>query len=118
VHVIDGLLHLTDLNIEEHVTDTAGYTDSVFGLSHLLGFRFAPRLRDLTDSKLYTIDVMEDFQEIDTLFRGKINTKIFRDNFDDVFRLAHSYTGGNSFWISYYGQIWILCKAEQGLKDA
>jgi TnpA family transposase len=32
VHVIDGLLHHeTDLAIEEHYTDTAGYTDQVFG---------------------------------------------------------------------------------------
>ncbi|MDQ0273963.1 TnpA family transposase, partial [Cytobacillus purgationiresistens] len=70
------------------------FTDSVFGLSHLLGFRFAPRLRDLTDSKLYTMDVMENFQEIHTLSRGKINTKIIRDNFDDVLRLAHSIREG------------------------
>lgn len=53
VHVIDGLLHHeTDLTIEEHYTDTAGYTDQVFGLSHLLGFRFAPRLRDFTEHKI------------------------------------------------------------------
>ena len=32
VHVIDGLLeHETDLCINEHYTDTAGYTDQVFG---------------------------------------------------------------------------------------
>lgn len=43
IHVIDGLLHhKSDLMIEEHYTDTAGYTDQVFGLTHLLGFRFAP----------------------------------------------------------------------------
>ena len=41
-YVLDGLLyHGSDLNIEEHYTDTAGFTDHVFGLCHLLGFRFA-----------------------------------------------------------------------------
>ena len=36
-YVIDGLLHHeTDLAAEEHYTDTAGYTDQVFGLMHLL----------------------------------------------------------------------------------
>jgi hypothetical protein len=46
VHVIDGLLyHESDLSIEEHYTDTAAYTDKVFGLTHMLGFRFAPRLK-------------------------------------------------------------------------
>ncbi|WP_250695603.1 Tn3 family transposase [Escherichia coli] len=45
--VLDGLLyHESDLRIEEHYTDTAGFTDHVFALMHLLGFRFAPRIRD------------------------------------------------------------------------
>ena len=53
-HVLDGLLyHESDLRIEEHYTDTAGFTDHVFALMHLLGFRFAPRIRDLNDKRLY-----------------------------------------------------------------
>lgn len=53
-YVLDGLLyHESDLRIEEHYTDTAGFTDHVFALMHLLGFRFAPRIRDLEDTKLY-----------------------------------------------------------------
>jgi TnpA family transposase len=55
-HVIDGLLyHQTDLPIEEHYTDTAGYTNRVFALCHLLGFRFRTRIRDLADKNLYAI---------------------------------------------------------------
>ena len=95
VHVIDGLLHHeSDLTIEEHYTDTAGYTDQVFGLSHLLGFRFAPRLRDISDAKLYTISSPSDFPNIKGLLRGKINTNIIKENFDDVLRLAHSIREG------------------------
>jgi TnpA family transposase len=42
-YVLDGLLyHESDLRIEEHYTDTAGFTDHVFALMHLLGFRFVP----------------------------------------------------------------------------
>jgi TnpA family transposase len=49
-HVLDGLLyHESDLRIEEHYSDTAGFTEHVFALCHLLGFRFAPRIRDLAD---------------------------------------------------------------------
>lgn len=95
VHVIDGLLHHeSDLTIEEHYTDTAGYTDQVFGLSHLLGFRFAPRLRDISDAKLYTISPPSDFPNIKGLLRGKINTNVIKENFDDVLRLAHSIREG------------------------
>ena len=95
VHVIDGLLHHeTDLAIEEHYTDTAGYTDQVFGLTHLLGFRFAPRLRDLSDSKLYTFGKPTEFPKLEKLLRGQINTKVIRENYDDVLRLAHSIREG------------------------
>lgn len=95
VHVIDGLLHHeSDLVIEEHYTDTAGYTDQVFGLSHILGFRFAPRLRDLSDTKLYTMSSSHDFPKIESILRGRINTKLIYDNYDDVLRLAHSIREG------------------------
>ncbi|MFL3493298.1 Tn3 family transposase, partial [Citrobacter cronae] len=53
-HVLDGLLyHESDLEIREHYTDTAGFTDHVFALMHLLGFAFCPRIRDLHDKKLF-----------------------------------------------------------------
>ena len=95
VHVIDGLLHHeSELSIEEHYTDTAGYTDQVFGLSHILGFRFAPRMRDLSDSKLYIIDKSNDYSKIESILRGKINIKVIQDNYDDVLRLAHSIREG------------------------
>jgi TnpA family transposase len=52
-------VHQTDLRIREHYTDTVGATDStdhVFGLCCLLGFLFAPRIKDLKDRKLYTFE--------------------------------------------------------------
>lgn len=46
------LYHESELRIEEHYTDTAGFTDHLFGLMPLLSYRFAPRIRDLSDTKL------------------------------------------------------------------
>jgi TnpA family transposase len=58
-HVLDGLRsHESDWRIEEHDTDTAGFTDHVFALMHLLGFRFAPRIRDLRDENEKSIQVV------------------------------------------------------------
>ncbi|EFV74630.1 transposase [Bacillus sp. 2_A_57_CT2] len=95
IHVLDGLLHHeTDLNIEEHYTDTAGYTDQIFGLTHLLGFKFAPRIRDLSDSKLFTIDKASEYPKLEAILRGQINTKIIKENYEDVLRLAHSIREG------------------------
>jgi TnpA family transposase len=95
VHVIDGLLHHeTDLILEEHYTDTAGYTDQIFGLSHLLGFHFAPRLRDIGDSKLYCIGKNNEFPKLEKLLKSQINTKLIQENYDDVLRLTHSIREG------------------------
>ncbi len=95
VHVIDGLLHHeTDLNIKEHYTDTAGFTEQTFGLCHLLGFRFAPRLRDIADAKLYTFTKPSDYPKLQNLLKYKINTKVIEKNYDDILRLAHSIREG------------------------
>ena len=95
VHVIDGLLyHETDLCIEEHYTDTAGYTDQVFGLSHLLGFKFAPRIRDISDLQLFSFIKESNTGKLKNIIQGKINTTIIRDNYDDVLRLAYSIKTG------------------------
>ncbi|MCE5222279.1 MAG: Tn3 family transposase [Clostridium sp.] len=96
VHVIDGLLyHETDLNIEEHYTDTAGYTDQVFGLSHLLGFRFAPRIRDISEIKLYCAGKASEYPKIESILNGQIKIKTIEENFDDVLRMSHSIREGN-----------------------
>ena len=72
-HVLDGLLyHESDLRIEEHYTDTAGFTDHVFALCHLLGFRFAPRIRDLADKRLYVSGKASQWSSLSPLIGGSI----------------------------------------------
>lgn len=92
VHVIDGVLyHETDLNIDKHYTDTDGYTDhQVFGLSYLLGFHFAPRIRDISEIKLYCTGKANVYPKIESILNGRMNTKIIEENFHDVLRLTHS----------------------------
>lgn len=46
----------TVLPAREHCTVTHGATDQIFGLCHLLGYSFRPRLKDLKDQKLYRVD--------------------------------------------------------------
>ena len=54
-HVVDGLLyHHADLDIAVHHTDGGGVSDHVFALCHLLGFRFAPRIPNLAERRLFT----------------------------------------------------------------
>jgi len=94
-YVLDGLLyHESDLNIEEHYTDTSGFTDHVFALMHLLGFRFAPRIRDLSEKKLYVPSVKHKFESLTPFIGGAINIKQIRSNWDNILRLAASIQKG------------------------
>ena len=69
--MVDGLLyHETDLPIHEHYTDTWGYTDRVFGMTHLLSFRFAPRIRDLGDKRIYSFEKPETYPALAPLLGG------------------------------------------------
>lgn len=94
-YVLDGLLyHESDLRIEEHYTDTNGFTDHVFALMHLLGFRFAPRIRDLGDTKLYVSGKPGDYPALAAMIGGTINEKHIREHWDEILRLAASIKQG------------------------
>ena len=94
-HVLDGLLyHESDLRIEEHYTDTTGFTDHVFALMHLLGFRFAPRIRDLADKRLYIHGDAKRYPTLARLIGGSVNVKRIRAHWDAILRLAASIQQG------------------------
>ena len=55
--MMDGLIHhLTDLNIQEHYSDTGGYADLDFAILPMFGVRYAPRIRDLNEKRLFCFD--------------------------------------------------------------
>lgn len=94
-HVIDGLLnHESGIVIREHVTDTAGAVDHVFGLCCLLGFRFAPRIRDLGERRLYALGDVLPFPTLRPLVTGPINVRAIEDHWDETLRLAASIKAG------------------------
>lgn len=94
-YVLDGLLyHESDLRCTEHYTDTAGFTDHVFALMHLLGFRFAPRIRDLADTKLYIPPVDARYEALKPMIGGTLNLKVIRAHWDEILRLATSIKQG------------------------
>lgn len=94
-HVLDGLLyHETDLDIDEHYVDTEGYTDQVFAMCHLLGFRFAPRIRGFKDRRLYTIEKPSRYKNLLPLIGGRVRTKQIASHWDEILRLAASVKEG------------------------
>src|SRR3954451_23840848 len=60
--VLDGLCYNeSDLELEEHYTDTHGYTEINFAAFAMLGRRFCPRIRGLQKQRLYRLDVGRDY---------------------------------------------------------
>jgi TnpA family transposase len=94
-YVLDGLMHHeSTIEIREHATDTAGAVESIFALAHAFGYRFAPRIRDLADRRLYAINRGIDVGLLEPLIGGVINTAVIEENWSEALRLAASIRAG------------------------
>ena len=51
----------TELQPTEIMTDTGAYTDTIFGIFHLLGYQFSPRLADIGGSRFWRVDRKADY---------------------------------------------------------
>ena len=74
--------------IREHTTDTAGATEIIFALFDLLGYRFTPRLRDLSDRRLFTsgtID-MQQYPRLQSQGNHRVNRLRILEWWDDMVR--------------------------------
>ncbi len=89
-YVIDGLLHNEVIKSDIHSTDSHGFTEIVFGVTHLLGFSFAPRLKQLSRHRLYSFEKRKVYENIGCQILPKlyIDTKLIEDNWDDVLRFV------------------------------
>jgi TnpA family transposase len=95
LHVLDGLLyHGADLNAAVHHTDGGGVSDHVFALCYLLGFRFAPRIPNLHDRRLYTFGAAAQWPALEPFIAGRIDEALIRLHWDDILRLATSVRTG------------------------
>lgn len=90
MYVIDGLLHNDAIASNTHSTDTHGYTEMVFAISHLIGVTFAPRIKDLSSQNLVS------FARIKAELEHKgypitptyyVNESKIKRNWDNILRL-------------------------------
>jgi TnpA family transposase len=110
-YVIDGLMRNDVVKSDIHSTDTHGYSEVIFAVTYLLGFSFAPRIKNLkkqvlsifkpTDYKCHddwaikpskTIDeelVEEYWDEILSLV---VTIKLKENTASDIFRRLNSYS--------------------------
>lgn len=91
-YVLDGILYNeSDLVIEEHFTDTHGYTEINFAGFGMLGKTFSPRIRGVQHQRLYRIDKEKDYGCLSPLVHGKdrlIHMEWIEEQWD---RMGHFY---------------------------
>ncbi|MEI7610460.1 MAG: Tn3 family transposase, partial [Rhodospirillaceae bacterium] len=94
-HVLDALLyHQTEVTPRRHHTDGGGVSDHVFALCSLFGFRFAPRIPDLKDRRLYSFEKPATYPSLELLIAGRINVDLIRDHWPEILRIAASLRAG------------------------
>jgi TnpA family transposase len=80
----------TELMPTEITTDTGAYSDVIFGLFRLLGYKFSPRLADIGGTRLWRIDSQADYGVLNEMARQRVNPDLIAQNWDDLLRLAGS----------------------------
>lgn len=88
--VLDGLM---ENDVEEkmiHSTDTHGYTESVFGVTHLLDIAFAPRIKDLGSQDIYSFSTRSSYKksEYSILPQKRINRKLILAHWDEILQFV------------------------------
>lgn len=91
IYTLEVLLEqTTSLAPKELMTDTHGYSDIVFALFWLLGYRFSPRLADIGDARFWRIDPNMDYGELNRLARHTIRVDRIMLHWEDMLRIAAS----------------------------
>jgi len=87
-YVIDGLLSNQTVKSSIHSTDSFGFSEVIFGLTHLLGFSFAPRIKNFKDQQLYGCNSPKFYHNLGYKLtpKRKINEKVISENWDDILR--------------------------------
>ena len=84
----------TDLEPTQIMTDTAGYSDIVFGLFYMLGYQFSPRIADTGSTRFWRMDRKTDYGQLNGIARNKIDMKLIKTHWDDILRLTGSLKTG------------------------
>ena len=124
-YVIDGLMCNDVIKSDIHSTDSHGYTEAIFGMTHLLGFSFAPRIKGIGKQTLYifkpdrtggrdwiigpdkTINEALIRENWDALLRLVATIKLKENTASDIFRRLNSYSRQHALYqtLKAFGQI-------------
>lgn len=88
-YVIDGLMRNDVVRSDIHSTDTHGYSEAIFGATYLLGFSYAPRIKNLKKQSLYLFRSRKKTDRSDWVIVPDkyINDTLIEEHWDDLLRL-------------------------------
>ena len=85
----------SEIKPTEIMTDTAGYSNIVFGLFALLGYQFSPRIADIGSSQFFRFDSNTNYGVLDNFAKNKLKENLMHKYWDDMLRVTASLRSGN-----------------------
>ncbi|MCP3925214.1 MAG: Tn3 family transposase [Desulfobacterales bacterium] len=87
-YVIDGLMHNDVVQSDIHSTDTHGYSEIIFAVTHLLGISFAPRIKNFKKQHLYSFEKPSALKNLGyhILPEKTVDIKHIADQWDQILR--------------------------------
>ncbi|GAB2484269.1 hypothetical protein GCM10027063_27810 [Promicromonospora xylanilytica] len=84
--------------IEHVITDTASYSDIVFGLFRILGYRFTPNIAGIGDQRLWRAtgpgEATGDYGALNPIARHRVNLARITEHWPDMVRVAATLVDG------------------------
>lgn len=93
--ILDAMFNLDGpVRPEIVITDTGSYSDLVFGLFAICGYQFSPRIADISDARLWRLDMSRDYGPLQPVSRQRVQVERIRQNWEDMLRVAGSLQTG------------------------
>ncbi|MEU0397191.1 Tn3 family transposase [Streptomyces sp. NPDC006208] len=93
--ILDAMFNLDGpVRPEIVITDTGSYSDLVFGLFAICGYQFSPRIADISDARLWRLDMSKDYGPLQPVSRQRVQVERIRQNWEDMLRVAGSLQTG------------------------
>jgi len=88
-YVIDGLYQNDVVKSDIHSTDTHGYSESIFGVTHLIDLYFAPRIANLKSQILYSFKKIKYYKDkgYKLLPTKYVKYDLIKKHWDDILRM-------------------------------
>ncbi len=94
-YILDGLLMTrAGRRIREQYADSSGFTDHVFAVTSLLGYRFIPPIRALSSKRLHVFEPGRVPRPPIGLTGNKIREDVIVQNWPDILRVAATLASG------------------------